>query len=188
MGFYRKAKSLERLEKNGRKTLRKLLPCKVVFRFVLQGKIFISLAINSFMTLEEFLRDNRRKGTIPISYKEFTNNLEGTTTMVRYLNPAFKVSGGALAGLLERRKEREDGKDDIISKLYDEQVIVRTKDGYHIGRLAGHDDKFFMLENYQFTDEPLECISGYPTEKKAIIPLNSIISISKIPEYSSGFS
>ena len=38
LGFYTKRQGVERLEKSGRKNLRKLLLCKVVLRFVSAGK------------------------------------------------------------------------------------------------------------------------------------------------------
>lgn len=149
----------------------------------LLGKIYIEVMILFFMTLDEFFRECKQKGATPLSYKEFTESINGTKT-VEYENPAYRKAKEVIGRVLNRGRENNNRIDSLVSNLYGEEVVIHTKDGYHHGKLLGYDGKAFMLGNYLFSNRPME-LMDYSTEffygEDTIIPAEGIITISKIP-------
>lgn len=138
------------------------------------------------MTLDDFLNECKRKGVTPVRYKESSWGLNGSKT-VEYVNPEYAKAEEVIARVLNRGRgnnRNEGGIDSLVSNLYGEEVVIRTRDGYHFGRLQGYDGKSFMLSNYLFSNKPKD-IFDYSTEffhgDDTVIPAEGIISISKIP-------
>jgi len=163
----------------------------------LQGKIFIFQYLLNIMTLDEFFKECRAKGVTPVSYKESSWGLNGSRT-VEYVNPEYAKLKDMLARILNRgsrgRGDSNDGNsgiDNLVSNLYGDDIIIRTRDGYHHGKLLGYDGKVFMLGNYLFNDRPMEMMD-YETEffygGDTIIPAKDIISVSKMPVMTEEFA
>ena len=151
------------------------------------------------MTLDDFFKECKRKGMTPVSYKESSWGLNGSRT-VEYVNPKYTnyvKSRDVLNRILNRSRDRRNsndgnsGIDGLVSNLYGENVVIRTRDGYHYGKFLEYDGKAFMLGNYLFNDRPME-LMDYETEffygGDTIVPAKDIISISKIPEMIGGFA
>jgi hypothetical protein len=105
--------------------------------------------------------------------------------MVEYENPAYRKAKEVIARVLNRGRESNNGIDSLVSNLYGEEIVIRTSDGYHHGKLCGYDGKSFMLGNYLFSRRPMD-VFDYSSEffigsEETIIPAKNIISISKIP-------
>jgi len=172
------------MEKSGRKNLRKPLLCnaRVVLRFVSQGKIFIFQCLLNIMTLDDFFRECEKEGAVPLSYRSHAKTTRGSRT-VEYENPRYPRARGILNRMLNRGGNN-GGPDNLVSGLYGEEVIIRTRDGYHLGKLYDYDGKSFMLGNYLFSRRPMD-IFEYSREsflkKDRMVPAENIISISKIP-------
>jgi hypothetical protein len=153
----------------------------------LEGKIFIFQYLLNFMTLDEFFRECKQKGATPLSYKEFTESINGTKT-VEYENPAYRKAKEVIGRVLNRGRGNGNGNsgiDGLVSNLYGEDIVIHTKDGYHHGKLLGYDGESFMLGNYLFNDRPMEMMD-YETEffygGDTIIPAKDIISVSRISD------
>lgn len=133
------------------------------------------------MTLDDFLKECEEKGAIPLSYRNHAETLKGTKT-VEYENPKYKAAKAKLAKILGMNQ----GEDNAVSKLYGEEVVIRTKYGYHHGTLQGFNGKAFMLSEYLFSRKPLDMM-GYSSEiirgDDTAVPAEGAISISKIPLY-----
>ena len=146
------------------------------------------------MTLDDFFRECKQKGATPLSYKEFTESINGTKT-VEYENPTYRKAKEVIARVLNRgRGNSNDGNsgiDGLVSNLYGEEIVIHTKDGYHHGKLLGYDGKAFLLGDYLFNNRPMEMMD-YETEffygGDTIIPAENIISISKIPVLTEEFA
>jgi small nuclear ribonucleoprotein (snRNP)-like protein len=137
------------------------------------------------MTLDEFFKECERKGAIPLSYRSHVETLNGSQT-IEYENPKYREAKAKLARMLGSIKQTGNPRtDNLLSRLYGEEIVIHTKDGYHFGRLQGYDGKSFMLGDYLFNDRPMEMMD-YETEffhgGDTIIPTKDIISISKIPD------
>lgn len=145
------------------------------------------------MTLDNFFKECKQKGATPLSYKEFTESINGTKT-VEYENPAYRKAKEVIGRVLNRGRGNSNGNsgiDGLVSNLYGEDIVIHTKDGYHHGKLLGYDGKAFMLGNYLFNDRPMEMMD-YETEffygEDTIIPAKDIVSISKIPVMTEEFA
>ena len=138
-----------------------------------------------FMTLDEFFKECKEKGETPLSYRSHTETLDGTRT-VEYENLKYREARAKLAEMLGNIKQTGNPRtDNLLNRLYGEDVVIRTRDGYHFGRLQGYDGKGFLLGNYLFGRKPMD-IFDYSSEfflgsDETIIPAEGIISISKIP-------
>lgn len=121
----------------------------------------------------------------PVSYKEIIESLNGRK-MVEYINPEYGKVKEVIARVLNRdmRNNGNNGIDGLISNLVGEQIVIKTKFGYHHGKLLGYDGKSFMLGDYLFSRTPME-LMDYETEffygGDTLIPAENIITISKIP-------
>ena len=137
------------------------------------------------MALDDFLNECKRKGVTPLSYRSHTETLNGTKT-VEYENPKYREAKVRLAEIMGNIKRTEDPKtDNLLNRLYGEDIVIRTRDGYHHGKLYGYDGKSLVLANYRFSRKPMD-IFDYSSEfftddNETIIPAEGIISISKIP-------
>lgn len=134
------------------------------------------------MTLDDFFRECEKEGAIPLSYRSHAKTTRGSRT-VEYENPGYARARGILDRMFNR--SRDNGRpDNLVSGLYGEEVIIRTRDGYHLGKLYDYDGKTFTLGNYLFSRRPMD-IFEYSIEsflrKDTIVPAENIISISKIP-------
>ena len=135
------------------------------------------------MTLDEFFRECEKEGGIPLSYRSHTETINGSRT-VEYENPKYAESRARLAKILGVKETGDKETDDLISRLYGEEVVIRTKYGYHHGKLCGFDGKGFLLNDYLFSKNPLD-VFGYSSEffhgGGTIVPAEGAISMSKIP-------
>lgn len=143
------------------------------------------------MSLDEFLKECEKNGSIPLSYRSHKEFVNGSRT-VEYENPKYARAKERLADILGSIKRTGDPKkDDIMDRLYGEEVVIRTKYGYHHGTLQGFDGKTFMLSNYLFSRKPMD-IFDYSTEffygDDTAIPADGVISISKIPIMKGAYS
>ncbi len=76
--------------------------------------------------------------------------------------------------------------DDLLSRMYGEEVVIHNKDGYHYGRLRSYDGKMFYLEQYYFNKKLIDrwnYSSASFFNKDGMLPADNIISISKMPSY-----
>ena len=147
-------------------------------------KIYILRIINAFMTLDDFFKECEKNGGMPLSYRSHTETLKGTRT-IEYENPKYAEAKARLAKMLGRIKQTGNpNTDNLLARLYGEEVVIHTKDGYHYGTLHGYDGRGFMLGDYYF-DKKL--IDDFDYAQKAlfssdsVIPAENIISISEIP-------
>lgn len=119
-----------------------------------------------------------------MSYHSHTETLNGTRT-VEYENPKYSEAKARLAKMLGRiRQSGNPNADNLLNRLYGEEVVIHTKDGYHHGELLGYDGKSFMLGDYLFNNRPMntfEYSSQSIFSEDTIIPAENIFSISKIP-------
>ena len=160
----------------------------------LQGCLEVSLSREKYlyfnifgiiMTLDDFFRECERKGVIPLSYRSHSEFVNGSRT-VEYKNPMYAKAKARLAEMLGMKQTGDPRTDNLLNRLYGEDIVIRTKDGYHFGRLQGYDGKGFLLGNYLFGRKPMD-IFDYSSEfflgEDTIIPIpaEGIISISKIP-------
>ena len=140
------------------------------------------------MALDDFLKKSRKEGSIPLSYKEVTVRLNGTTK-VEYENPLYTKAKAHAARLMNQltRGGKSDGNEPaegLISKLYGEEVVIRTAEGYHYGKLRGYDGKNFKLDDYHFDVNKLDtfeyALESFGSEN-TVIPAKDYLSISEIP-------
>ncbi len=133
------------------------------------------------MTLDDFFKECEKEGGIPLSYRSHAETINGSRT-VEYENPKYKEAKTGLAKILGMDKAGDENS--IISRLYGDEVVIRTKYGYHHGTLQGFDGKAFMLSDYLFSRKPLDMID-YSSElirgEDTAVPAGGSISISKIP-------
>ena len=135
------------------------------------------------MTLDEYFKECEKKGAVPLSYRSYAKTLNGSRT-IEYENPRYAKAKEDLVGTMGVNKQGEDRNiNDIVSRLYGEEVIIYTKDGCHHGELLGYDGKSFCLGRYVFKDKPMD-VFDYSTKslfsEEAIVPAENIISISRM--------
>ncbi len=135
------------------------------------------------MTLDDFFRECKQKGATPLSYKEFTESINGTKT-VEYENPEYAKARERTARILNPNL-KENGKiENLVTRLYGEEVVIHTASGYHYGTLQGYDGKRFMLENYHFDKKLIDTFDYVQKalfSSDSVVPAENTISISKIP-------
>lgn len=189
-----KAKSSQstqgKVKRSGRKT-----PKTLVVGVCLAVKIYIPETNCSLMTLEDFLKKGRKKGSIPLSYKEVTVGLNGTTK-VEYENHLYSKAKANAARLMNQlrqsmqlqgtQSDSSQSADGLIEKLYGEEVVIHTAEGFHYGTLCGYDGKNFKLDGYHFDKRLVdnfeyEFSRPFFSESTRIIPAKDYISISEIP-------
>lgn len=134
------------------------------------------------MTIDDFFKECEGKGAIPLSYKSHKKFANGSRT-VEYENPDYKKAREKLAKILGF-DSGDESLDAFLAGLHGEEVVIRTRDGYHHGILNGYDGKSFMLDNYLFSKKPLD-IFKYSTDsllnEDGAVPAEGIISFSKMP-------
>jgi len=81
-------------------------------------------------------------------------------------------------------KPEKGGIENLISGLYDKEVVILKADGYHYGVLNGFDGKSFYLEDYCKADKLID-IFDFVSKKKEFdekeISAEDVVSIGKIP-------
>lgn len=147
------------------------------------------------MTLDDFLKKSRKEGSIPLSYEEMSIGVHGTTK-VKYENHLYtkaKANAARLMNQLMRGTQlqgtQSDGSqsaDGLIARLYGEEVVIHTAEGYHYGTLRGYDGRNFKLDDYHFDTRRLDTFEyefnrPFINESTMIIPARDYISISEIP-------
>lgn len=156
------------------------------------------------MALDDFLRECRRTGATPLRYSQKTKRVDGEY-YEEYINSGFVKEKERLrekyADLfrspgLGDREEEEEGKEkekmsptelsDMVSKFYNKDIVIHTKQGYHYGTLRDCDGKMLYLEGYLF-DKKLIDSWQYSSDsffsEPAIVPASDIISIQEIPSH-----
>lgn len=149
------------------------------------------------MSLEKFLKDCKRTGYTPVSYRCDTVTPEGKRFRGReYVNPkyAYLLKGRNTAvkdhESNTRHDESEEGKTgyldikESIMALKGENVVVHSKDGYHYGRLIDFDGKRFVFGKYYFDKDMMDSFSYNKKaffRKDSIVPAKGLISIMKMP-------
>ncbi len=145
------------------------------------------------MTLENFLRKSKKQGSIPLSYKEVTVGLNGTTK-VDYESHLYTRAKANVAQLMNRLRGTQlqapqsnggqHADESLVSRLYGEEVVIHAAKGYHYGKLNGYDGKNFMLGSYHFDTRKLDTFE-YALESfssdGAVVPSEDFISISEVP-------
>ncbi len=136
------------------------------------------------MTLDDFLNECKKRGATPLNYRSHTETINGSRT-VEYENPKYREAKARLAEMLGRIKQTGNpNTDNLLNRLYGEDVVIRTANGYHYGKLYGFDGKNFLLDNYHFDKRMIDFFE-YSIEslfgEDTIVPAENIISISKIP-------
>lgn len=134
------------------------------------------------MTLEDFLGDCRKKGAIPLSFRNHAEALNGSSS-IEYDNPSYAEAKKRLAKILNPNPG--DAKiNDLLSRFYGEEIVIHTSSGYHYGTLNGYDGKRFLLGNYYFYEKLIDTFDYVHKalfSSDSIVPSENIISISKIP-------
>jgi len=170
-------------EKNLKKTLSRRKGCLEVC--LLAGEKYLYFNVSGIiMTLEDFFKECKKTGATPLSYESHIETLHGSKT-IKYENPIYAKAKKRVEDIIGSHKEREDDEiSDIVSRLYGENVVIRTKDGYHHGILAEYDGKSFYLDRHIYKDKLMNyfdySINSMFSEGSAV-PAEGIISISKIP-------
>lgn len=135
------------------------------------------------MTLDDFFRECEKKGGIPLSYRSHTETLNGKRT-VDYENPEYAKARERTARILNPNL-KENGKiENLVTRLYGEEVVIHNSSGYHYGTLQGYDGKRFMLENYHFDKKLIDTFDYVQKalfSSDSVVPAENTISISKIP-------
>jgi len=136
------------------------------------------------MTIDDFFKECEGKGAIPLSYKSHKKFANGSRT-VEYENPKYKKAKEKIAKILGME-------DEAFSGLYGQEVMIKTKNGYHYGILKGLDEKGFRLENYLFNERKMDLMGYYtsfsPGFDDTVIPAEGIVSISRIPDIIGAFA
>ncbi len=87
------------------------------------------------MTLDDFLKECEKKGSIPLSYRSHVETLNGSQT-IEYENPKYREGRVKLAKMLGNLKETGNPyADNLISRLYGEDIVIKTATGYHHGQI-----------------------------------------------------
>ena len=134
------------------------------------------------MTIDDFFRECEKNGAVPLSYRSNAKTVRGSRT-VEYENPKYKAAKEKLVKILGMETGNANS-DDVLAELYGEEVVVRTKDGYHHGILNGYDGKSFMLGNYLFSKKPLDVFyysSNSLLSEDGAVPAEGAISLSRMP-------
>lgn len=133
------------------------------------------------MTLDDFFKECEKKEAIPLSYRNHREFVNGSRT-VEYENPKYKKARERIAKILGTGNEHVD---DVISGLYGEEVVIRTKDGFHYGTLKGYDGKSFRLENHHYDNKLMDIFDYFSRAslygENTVVPAKDSISVSAIP-------
>jgi len=141
------------------------------------------VALASVMTLDDFFKECEKEGGIPLSYRSHTETLNGKRT-VDYENPEYAKARERTARIINPNLKENGRIDDLVSRLYGEEVVIHNSSGYHYGTLQGYDGKGFMLENYHFNKKLIDTFDYVQKalfSSDSVVPAENIISISKIP-------
>lgn len=145
------------------------------------------------MSLDDFLKGCKEKGYVPLNYRRKTKFADGSEYEEEFRNGAYAGLNAERAGFRagNRREkagssqyERGERIDDVVSELYGNEVVIRTKDGYHHGELNGYDGRFFYLKSYCFSREPMSTFEyGAKSifSEDAVVPAGDIVSVGEIP-------
>jgi hypothetical protein len=120
---------------------------------------------------------------MPLSYRSHKEFVNGSRT-VEYENPEYAKAKKGAAGILDPDMKENSRIDNLVSRLYGEEVVIHTSSGYHYGTLKGYDGKKLMLENYHFDKRQIDVFDYLQKaffSSDSAVPAGSIISISKIP-------
>lgn len=136
------------------------------------------------MTLDDFLKECEKKGSIPLSYRSHVVTLKGEKT-INYENPRYTMMKKLAGKVTGRIKETGNPYvDDVVGSLFGEEVVIHTATGYHYGTLYGNDGENFLLGKYHF-DKKLIDTFEYASEslfnEDAVVPAKDVKSISGIP-------
>jgi hypothetical protein len=134
------------------------------------------------MTLDDFFKECRKKGTTPLSYRRQAETLNGSTT-VEYENPEYTRAKERLVRILNPNA-KNNKMDDLVSRFYGEEVVIHTKSGYHYGTLLGYDGKGFLLGDYLFDKKLVDTFDftrRHSFGSDSFVPVEDFIYISHIP-------
>jgi hypothetical protein len=129
------------------------------------------------MSLDDFLKSCKEKGQTPLRYSEDTIYTNGRRR-VKWTDPAY-ARGMAL--LNEKLGFKGNN---LITRLYGSEVVIRTPHGFHHGELQSYDGEFFYLKGYCFSREPMgtfEYGANSMFSKDAVVPAEGVVSVREIP-------
>ena len=92
------------------------------------------------MTLDEFFKECRAKAATPLSYRSHKEFVNGSRT-VEYENPAYTKAKRGTAEILNPDSKENSRIDNLVSRLYGEEVVIHTSSGYHYGMLRRYDGR-----------------------------------------------
>jgi hypothetical protein len=130
-----------------------------------------------------FFRECYREGAVPLSYRSHKEFVNGSRT-VEYENPEYAKAKKGAAGILAPDMKENSRIDNLVSRLYGEEVVIHTSSGYHYGMLSRYDGRELMLENYHFDKRQIDIFDYLQKaffSNDSAVPAENIISISKIP-------
>lgn len=138
------------------------------------------------MSLEEFLKDlneEKKKGGVILSKRQIVEMIDRIVVM-EYVNPdaaRIKAEHALKHGLI--KLTGHEGRDNVLLGLYDKEVVLETKRGYHNGKLDSYDGNNFHLGGYVFADKPLDVLSYSKkgSTESEDIPQHEVVSIYKMP-------
>ena len=147
------------------------------------------------MALDDFLRECMSKGKTPLHYKRTAVYVDGSQVTESFESRAYREMQRAeerIRDMLGRGRNgagspnrRNEGIDRAVSGLYGSDVVIRTGDGYHYGRLEGYDGSFFHLKSHCFSTRLMDSFD-YLSESifsgDAAVPADGIAFVKEIPD------